>query len=837
MKKNHIISRPLWEISVGEQKKITTVGRLLTSPFKPIDILYQETKVKINKEKDENDADYLRCCYCNSGLFGRRNPQQSNVFTYYLCHYKPTKDQREKVLSCPYYTRTANTINNDYCSDVENEWRTNNKYNVIEALESSPLISSGSIVNSHFIFSKDDDVNTRRKPDIYFEDLNGNKWVIEFYRSWITTEVVYSRESFFRDESINLLWLFPIKNNFNSESIADYIMFGSNNSYLSIRNNNKPANNVFYFGEKELRSTIRNNELTVSARYPKISIVDNNQAEVEFLTKEVLISTMSLAPAYRLPWAIDTTSNYTQYRNNIASHLIRLRKAYYYCKTHLTYSNASPNLLSSLEQVVSKINGVDLEIGMEKTINRYILRLLSYIHRSGASTNEFRNVTAKSLKSAYVLYRTLKSKPLRKVDKKEVNDLERFCYLTRDRGLSSLTYNNIISFQRNFSERFHLYQQQQSQRKKEALALVKFRKLYDRMRSYDLFPIQHLTKVSEIRRGFDFLLVSPQTGRIIATKNSEIDNIISKTKRNDADKKSRISDFYEQKKGMLTVKSRIDALFNLLDKIIKQNYPLSKEYGLVRLYTKDVTELEDYISNYVVTNDDTLIIPNNHLTEFNEVKTGCEELIRDWWRAFNVIRSETAEILLTEFDDLNDSLDTLIVKIRLGDCDRSDLTTLYDRYTNIINCISNDEYLLSRFKQSQFKWDTNYTEAYRLFNPKWDSSESLETNSINAFKHAHRTTRSHNALVLNTIRTEKNKIKALCLSINDSSTTLSTMGGIRLNLNGTFGQLKISIKSLNKEHLRPTSKRIVDADFKTIKVMYLDAIQSCNSKKDNTITR
>ncbi|MCD9485902.1 hypothetical protein [Photobacterium iliopiscarium] len=836
MKNNYIISRPLWEVFVGEQNKVTTVGRLLTNPFKPVDVLYQETKAKIHKAKHDNDTHYLRCCYCNSSLYGRRNPQQPNMFTYYFCHHTPTEDQREKVLSCPYYTGVANDLYKDYCSDVENEWRTSNKYNVIEVLERSPLISLESIVNSHFIFSKDNDRNTKRKPDIYFEDLSGNKWAIEFYRSWITTEVVYSRELFFRDQSINLLWLFPVENNFNSESIADYVMFGSNNAYLSIRNNNRPANNVFYFGEKELQSTIQNNELTVSARYPKISIVDNNQAEVEFFTKEVLISTMSLAPEHRLPWAVDTTSNYTQYRNDIVKRLIQLRKAYHYCKTHLTYSDVSPSVLSSLEQVVSNVNGIDLATGMEKTINRYILRLLSYIQRSGSSNHEYRNVTAKLLKSAYVSYRTLKSKPLRKVDKEEVHALDKFCYLTSTRGISSVTYNNISNFQRDLAVRFELYQQQQLHRKKEALSLVKFRKLYNRMRSYDLFPMEHLPKVYEIRRGFDFFLVSPQTGRVIATKNSEIDSIILKTKRHDAAKKLRISDFYEHKKGMVTAKLQVDALLNDLDKILKQNHPLLKEYGLARLYTKEVTDLEIYISKYVVTNDDAAIISSRDLTDFNETKTGCEELIRGWWNAFSVIRSDAEKILLTDFNDLNNNLDTLIVKIRSGDCDRSDLTNLHDKYSIIEGYLKNDEYLSSLFKQNRFKWDTAYTEAYRLLNPIWASSESIETNrgvSINTFKRTHRVTRSHNATVLKMIRVEQNKIRSLCNAIDDSKTTASKLKGIRLNLNGIFGQFKISVKSLNKEHLNTTSKRVIDKVVNETTTKCLNARQSCNDRIEN----
>ncbi|OBU30171.1 hypothetical protein [Photobacterium kishitanii] len=830
MQNNNIISRPSWEVFIGEQNKVTTVGRLLNSTLKPVDALYQETKAKINKAKHDNSTHYLRCCYCNSNLYGRRSQQNTKQFTYYFCHHTPTDDaQREKILSCPYYTGTGSDLYNDYCSDIENEWRTNNKYNVIEALESSSLISIESIVNNHFIFSKDDDLNTRRKPDIYFEDLKGNKWVVEFYRSWITTDVVYSRESFFRKKSINLLWLFPSENKFNSESIADYIMFGSNNAYLSIRNNHRPANNVFYFDENELQSTINNNELTVLTRYPKISVIDNNRVEVEFLTKEALLSAMSLDPGHRLPWAVDTKYNYAQYRGNIAHRLTRLRKAYRYCKTHLSYNEVSPRILSSLDEVILDVHSIDYNnIDVEKTINRYILRLRSYSERSGASTIKFRNTTAKLLKSAYALYRTLKSKPLRKIKEKEVNDLVRLCYLINNKDLSSSTYNNIQTFQRDLVTRFELFQQQRQHRGKEAEALIQFRKLCKRMRSYDLFPINHLTKVNEIRHGLEFLSISSQTAKILTTKNGQINAIILKTKRHNTAKnvllilndikainddickitdilamnvdnvqfnisrchvliskltdikqrllsttpelsshsnqclnnkikaakltlsdiskrlserdnhlQLRISEFYSLRKEIDIAISQANTHLDNLENIIKSNYSTLKEYNLIRSYVPDIKNIENELYKCIVTNNDYLIMQESALIEFNNAKTSCESLLDDWWHVFNVIRNEADELLYTQLDELNDSIDTLIVKIRSGDCNKPDLAILYDKGKNVTEYISNDPYLSSKIKQSQFKWSTAYAEAYRLLNPVQPSNTSTVSYaavSNNAFK-------------------------------------------------------------------------------------------------------
>ena len=911
------VSRPLWEIFVGKQNKVTTVGRLLNGVLKPVDMMYQEVKEKINKAKYDDGSDHLRCCHCNNGLYGRRSKQGTGATLYYFCHYTPTDEtQKEKVLSCPYYTGNGGDIYSDYCSDVENEWRINNKYNVIEALENSPVISSGSIVNSQFVFSKDDDENTRRKPDIYFEDERGNKWAIEFYRSWITTEVVYRRESFFRGESINLLWLFPAENKFNSELIADYIMFGSNKSYLSVKNNNRAANNVFYFDGNQLQSTNKNNELTVLARYPVISFLDNNRAEVEFLTKEVLISEMSLAPEYRLPWAVDTKYNHTQYRNDIAHRLIRLRKAYHYCKSHLIYNEVSFRVLSSLKQIIRNVSDIDYDAEVEKTINRYLLRLHSYIKRSGISTNNLRNATAKQLKSAYKLYRILKSKPLRKIKEKEVNNLARLCDLISDKGLSSPTYNNIQSFKCDLVIRFKLYQQQQHLRGREAEALIKFRKLYNRMRSYDLFPIKHLTKVNEIRRGFEFVSVSPQTGKMIATKNGEMDVIVSKTKRhktannallirtnikainaclgngndiqatnisisileiksaeikrilrenpsnlaprtnryiNDKLKTAsttiidirrhlsetkknlqlQISEFYNRRNKMDTIISQVNTLFYNLENIIKSNYSVLKEYSLIRSCANDLINIENNISECVVLEGDYLVVSSDDLVEFNNAKTGCEELIGEWWDVFGTIRNEVEDLQLTEFNGLNDSIDTLLVKIRMGDYDGSELTVLYNKYKNVADYISDDQYLSSKIKQYQFKWNTAYAEACRLLNPVRSSNVSTEgcgAISTNVFKRTHSVVRRNNTSILKNLRSEQRKIITLCLTVIDSNATLSNLGGIRLNLNGTFGQFKLNVKSLDKEHLTPSSKRVIDKTVQDITVKYLEAKQLIERK-------
>ncbi|SKC30981.1 hypothetical protein CZ809_00459 [Photobacterium piscicola] len=918
MSVSSVVSRPLWEVFYGAQKKVITVGRLLENPFKPTDVQYQEILANINKAKHDHNDHYLRCSFCNSPLFGRRrNGDNGNKeqFTYFFCHNKNAKDSNiKKIESCPFYTSGANELYNSYCSDKENEWRTNSKYDVISELERSQLVLSQSIINSHFIFSNDDEVNTRRKPDIYFEDQQSNKWVVEFYRSWITTYVAYNRETFFRKQGINLLWLFPVDNGINSAAIEDYIMFGSNNSYLSIKEQHRAANNVFYFGAQQLTATQKKHELTVLAKYPIINKLDNTEFDVEFKTKEVSIFEMSLSPNERLPFAIDTKPNLISYRNDVAHQLVRLRKAYSYCKKHLSYKNVSSRIVIALKDVRDRLDSFDFEsYRTQKRVKTYSLRLQSYFSRAGYNVSHSRSKAAANLVTAGDLRRKLKIVPLRKFKQVDFDNLKQLGHCIPSLKITS----QFIAMQQFYAElnaRLEGLNQLTQHRTKISYNLLKLRKLERRVRCYEYLPQEHINKTNELRSEQDFTLVSTRTSIIVASLNAKIDAAITHSLRYDLASdirkirslfhtfsngvnslsedaielmnqseitqdlqllrsletvlnraKGQLSDIRHNaskptyirlrnsldvsiknhinivttlvtkekelfnaqkiqeeklqringlKKEFITSIEGLHELYLKLQSLKKSNGSVMQKFDLACLQSKDAQEHTRKVNVYLDSPDCSIESDLSYLHYTD--KSSYKQFIHDYWQIFGVFQSEADAKLTFEFDLLTDKLELLNTAIRKREKNRTDLYALQLERESLLRYVKQYEFqsLHERLKRS--KWHTLYREAEALLLPSWSQAESKR--GLIGDKLTNKELRNHNASVLTQIRHQEHDIRHYCSIYTDINK------GVKLNLNGSYRQLKRNASILDYEHLSSSSKSILEARLRVISELYTSTI-------------
>ncbi|KJG55071.1 hypothetical protein UA38_21675 [Photobacterium kishitanii] len=916
----NVVSRPLWEVFYGNPKKVTTVGRLLENPFKPTDVKYQEILANINKAKHDHDEHYLRCSFCNSPLYGRRNTGEKDSkeqFTYAFCHNKHAKDSNiEKISSCPFYTGAGNDLYKSYCSDKENEWRTNSKYDVISELERSKSVLSQSIINSHFIFSNDDEVNTRRKPDIYFEDQQANKWAVEFYRSWITTYVAYSREAFFRKQGINLLWLFPVDNGINSAAVEDYIMFGSNNSYLAIKEQHRAANNVFYFGEKQLTATNKNGELTVLAKYPVINKLSDNEFDVEFLSKEVSISEMSLSPNERLPFAVDTKPNLMNYRNDVAYHLVRLRKAYRYCKAHLSYTDIPSSILTALKAV--RDNLVNFEFQNNHTQNRVntlSLRLQSYCSRAGKNASYSRSKAAANLLTARDLRRNLTVVPLRKFKQVDFDNLKRLGNCIPNLKITS-QFISMGEFYTELNTGIEGLNQLKQQRVKTSHALLTLRKLERRVGCFEYLPQEHISKTNELRSDLDFALVSSRTSAIVAHLNQKIDKAITRSFRHylttdirkvrsllqsfssrikplscmskddieqmnqgeitqaltllrsldpELDRaKGRLSDvrytaekrtverlqkslnkaknhhadittklvakenrlFQEklwheerlkrintQKEEFLTSLKRLHELYLVLKNLELSLGNVMQRFDLALLHNEEAIIISRKINEYLDSSDCSIDSDVSYLNYTD--KNSCKQLVDEYWSIFGVFKSDADLKLASEFDALTDKLELLNAAIRKREKNVTDLHAIQLERESLLSYVKHYGFqaLDERLKRS--RWHSLCRQAESLLSPSWSQKENVR--GKNGDKNANREQRDHNASVLTQIRHQERDIRRYC-------SVYVTNKGVKLNLNGTYGQLKRNINILNEEHLSNSTKLILESKLSAISELYASTI-------------
>lgn len=390
------IYRPNWEIFVGDRNIVSTPKRLLSSLSYPIKVNFEHIRRDIEDQKHKKKH-HLRCTYCNTPLYAKHQTL-SKGYGYGFVHLSKATPNIDLMNSCPFYTN--NSLFQSYCSEEENEWRAYYKYEVLDTLPKNINIKTESILNSHFVFTRDNDKNIRRKPDIYFEDIYNNKWAVEFFRSWITTTIVHEREQYFRNRGTNLLWLFPPEDSerdiFGCKSISDYIMYGSNKDALAILNtkHNRPSNNIFIFGESELVKSQKQNNLFITTVYPTISISTQN---ITLNRELVSIDELNLDPYHRLPYAIDTSGNIKTYRRDIAIKVARLRRAYHYTKHNNKCSDISVSIIDELKKVVFSCSDLlflqstlllhveRLTIHINKYINKYQFRCENYHNRLKAA--------------------------------------------------------------------------------------------------------------------------------------------------------------------------------------------------------------------------------------------------------------------------------------------------------------------------------------------------------------------------------------------------------------------------------------------------------------------
>lgn len=325
------IFRPHWEIIIADEV-VTTAKRLYTNTLDPIDAHYEKIRKRIAIYRNENRA-YLRCSHCRTPLFAKQYKNADSI-QYGLAHHGGLSPNPEIMATCPYYTNESHF--SSLCSKKESTWRTESKYSVYDQLKQDPQVNQESIKISKFIFSQDNDESIYRKPDLSFSDRYGNLFAIEFYRSWINPQIAHEREIFFRNQGINLLWLFPndrtedfVK---NSQSMKHHIMYGqfySDSNIIKFSTTSVPSNNVFCYDPLEETG----DTFLFDCIYPVYHITNPENfpaitTTAEYCHQKVALKDLSLDPFHRLPIAIDTSSNQRLQRDLIAQLTNEFRRVY-----------------------------------------------------------------------------------------------------------------------------------------------------------------------------------------------------------------------------------------------------------------------------------------------------------------------------------------------------------------------------------------------------------------------------------------------------------------------------------------------------------------------------
>jgi len=164
----------------------------------------QQLKILISQK-----AESLLCSFCHTPVhFAEKSVvNEKGMITLYFKHRSAGEDvdKQKKHKSCPFHTSDELHPLMAQINNGEGYWHFNTKHEIAKILSLDSKCNQDSIQIEKYIINRSE--NTRRKPDVSFDDVLGRKWAIELTNHWVNPQLAVEREAFFLDNNINVIWL------------------------------------------------------------------------------------------------------------------------------------------------------------------------------------------------------------------------------------------------------------------------------------------------------------------------------------------------------------------------------------------------------------------------------------------------------------------------------------------------------------------------------------------------------------------------------------------------------------------------------------------------------
>jgi len=251
---------------------------------------------------------FVKCSECSCPLQLIAENSTTPSFFRHDAHKAPNS---EDMQNCQFYSANSSFFGPGDKYKGEGRWHFEQKHWIGDLLNRSPSYQNVSV--EKFIFSKSPDIDERRKPDISFEDQNGNRFAIELTRWWMSPDVVAKRERFFRDQGINLLWLFTPDCEEHNATTFNLILFGSPSSRSGADFDvlTKVECNAFVLTKEATTKSNEENDLFFEVRFP-IARFNEISESIDFeISRELhCLSDAILNPTECLPFIINTSTSF-----------------------------------------------------------------------------------------------------------------------------------------------------------------------------------------------------------------------------------------------------------------------------------------------------------------------------------------------------------------------------------------------------------------------------------------------------------------------------------------------------------------------------------------------
>jgi hypothetical protein len=298
----------VWEINYRD--RISLASRLIKGMLDD-EVKKQQLKVNIADKPEQ-----LKCGFCDTPVHFSEHIQLG----LYFKHRAAGKDENVRLLhsNCPFYTGDDRHPLLAQIYSGEGRWHFETKYLIASILENDPLCKPDSVQVEKYIINHDED--TKRRPDIYFEDLNNERWAIELTNHWMNPEIAVERAKFFRDNDISVIWLLSPKCYLSQDSMFRFTLFGLSGEPNTTSQISSHFNGYAMDDDATLISK-QEKKFHIKALLPSF-YVNNTENKISYNVEEEVIHFSKLykdSDSY-VPYLVHKGINYQEARGELEKH-------------------------------------------------------------------------------------------------------------------------------------------------------------------------------------------------------------------------------------------------------------------------------------------------------------------------------------------------------------------------------------------------------------------------------------------------------------------------------------------------------------------------------------
>lgn len=310
MNMNTIDKHKIWELVIeGCDVPVlaSQIIKAMTASTNSVEVGQSLLKAQIAQSALQG-LDYAKCSSCDCPL---NFIAKSATAEAHFRHISSRAPDIEAMMKCSFYTGSEGFFGSSELHKQEGKWHFETKHFLYFQIAKNT--ANTHIRVEKFIFSKDPEIESKRQPDIYFQDEYGNPFAIELVRWWVSPLLIAQRERFYREQGINLIWLFSENAQEVNAATLHQVLYGSAASvrYISDDVLSNVECNAFLLTDAAKAQMSESTSIIFEVLYPIPSYNSISKGiEINNHQKMVTLDSLFLDPETRLPFAQQTSNSF-----------------------------------------------------------------------------------------------------------------------------------------------------------------------------------------------------------------------------------------------------------------------------------------------------------------------------------------------------------------------------------------------------------------------------------------------------------------------------------------------------------------------------------------------